>query len=237
MGSDDAQVWNKTWSGAAKTTFDFNTRVVFKNIRKEVSFEGKKVLELGCGSGRLSYLACQAGAKELTLVDFSDAALRRARGLFKGISHVSFVKANLLDFNSSPKYDIVFSSGVLEHFKGQELLLATKVHVQCSRQYVAIVVPSDTGFNARRSLSPKNIKLYGYQKPISPEQMKGLFEEANVSITAMRKFHFMYGVPILSRFCGYRLRKLGALAAFVLKPLDKSQGGLLLAVGRVQAKN
>lgn len=29
MGSNDAQVWDKTWSGRGKITFDLNTRLIF----------------------------------------------------------------------------------------------------------------------------------------------------------------------------------------------------------------
>lgn len=233
MGKDDVQVWDRSWSGRSRIAFDLNTRMIFENVAKEISFEAKKVLELGCGSGRLSYLAYQAGAEELTLVDFSDAALTTARNLFNEVNSVTFVKANLLALDLVEKYDVAFSSGVVEHFKDEELMLAVKAHANYSRNYVAIVVPSDTAFNNRRAASAKNIKLYGYQKPISPEQMRGIFEEVGITVQVIKRFHFMYGVPILFRLCGSRLGKIGALFASILKPLDHRKGGLLLAIGRV----
>jgi len=224
------QTWDRTWSSRAKATFDLNTQVIFKNIAKQISFKGKTVLELGCGSGRLGYLAYQAGAHEVTLVDFSEEALRIAKDLFKGTTNVTLIKADLLNLNLPKKYDIVFSSGVVEHFKDEELLLAIKAHAKHSKQYIAIVVPSDTIFNNRRSISPKNIKLYSYWKPISRGKMERLFKEANITIKRIRRFHSMYGVPLPNI---YPISMLRPLLTSALKPIECIRGGLLLAVGEV----
>ncbi len=230
MSEDSAQVWNRTWSSRKGVAFDLNTRVIFKNIAREISFEGKSILELGCGSGRLSYLASQAGAETITLVDFSEEALRIAKNLFAGIDKVTFIKANLLNLTLPKKYDIVFSSGVVEHFRDEELPLAIEAHARYSREYVVIVVPSDTAFNKRSSVLPQNIKLYGYEKPMSSRQMKRLFEKAGISTKRIRRFHPMYGVPLENI---YGLSNLRALLTWALQPIESLQGGLLLGVGKV----
>lgn len=230
MNKDSAQVWDRTWSSREKIAFDLNTRVIFENIAKRVSFTGRTVLELGCGSGRLSYLAYQAGAKELTLVDFSEEALRIAKNIFSGVGKVTFIQASLLDLNLSQKYDIVFSSGVVEHFKDELLPLAIEAHAKYSREYIIVVVPSDTIFNKRRSASLQNIQRYGYQKPISPKQMEMLFNETNIIVKLIRRFHVMYGVP-LPRV--YGIGTLRALLTSVLRPLESFTGGLLIGVGKL----
>lgn len=230
MDKDSAQVWDKTWSSRERILFDLNTRVIFENIAKKISFRGRTVLELGCGSGRLSYLAYQAGAKELTLVDFSEKALRIAKNVFSGVDKVTFIQANLLNLNLPQKYDIVFSSGVVEHFKDEELPLAIEAHAKYSREYIVIVVPSDTVFNKRRSVSLQNIQRYGYQKPISQRQMERLFKEANITIKRIRRFHPMYGVPIPRV---YGIGKLRALLTFALRPLEPFTGGLLVGIGKL----
>ena len=232
MGKDIVQTWDRTWSSKGIVPFDLTTRVIFKNIARDVSFGGKSVLELGCGSGRLSYLAYRAGAEGITLVDFSQEALQIARSLFQGIKNVTFIESDLLNLKLPEEYDIVFSSGVVEHFSDEELPLAVKAHAKHSKEYIAIVVPSDTLFNNRRSLSAENIKLYGYQKPISPQQMNKLFTEANVKAMEIRRFHFIYGIPLLGTY-GVLIDKLGRMLALTLRPLDPVMGGLLLGVGKV----
>lgn len=230
MGEGSTQVWDRTWSSRERVIFDLNTRAIFENIAKEISFEGRTVLELGCGSGRLSYLAYQAGAKELTLADFSEEALRIAKTLFSGVDKVTFIQANLLNLNLPQKYDIVFSSGVVEHFKDEELPLAIEAHAKHSRQYVAIVVPADTVFNKRRSVSPKNIQLYGYWKPLSLSRMGEVFKNGGIQIKENKKFHVMYGVPLPN---AYPIGYLRSILTTLLRPMEHRFGGLLLTVGRI----
>jgi len=230
MSENRIQVWDKTWSNKENIAFDLMTRIIFQSITNELSLDGKTVLELGCGSGRLSYLAYKAGAKELTLVDFSDEALRIARNLFKGINKVNFIKSDLLKLNPAKKCDIVFSSGVIEHFKEEELPLAIEAHARYSKEYVAIVVPSNTVFNKRLSVSPQNIQRYGYEKPISVREMERLFKGANINRKRIRRFHSMYGVPLPPiPGIGYVRTTLTTL----LKPLGRWIGGLLIAIGEV----
>jgi predicted RNA methylase len=54
-----------------KVEFDFSTRYVFEKISSRCSLLDKEILELGCGAGRLSYLALKRGAASVTLVDSS----------------------------------------------------------------------------------------------------------------------------------------------------------------------
>jgi SAM-dependent methyltransferase len=192
----EVQLWGKTWRLTEKVGIDLNARVIFENPRREVSFRDKSVLELCSGSGRMSYLALQSGAKEATVVDFSEVALGIAKGLFEGSDRATFVKADILDVDLHERYDIVFSSGGVEHFRDEELPLAVRAHAKHSAEYVAVVVPSDVYFNGKRSIDPKNAESYGYWKSISPEKTRELFESQDIHVTSNRLFHITYSITL-----------------------------------------
>lgn len=88
-------------------------------VKKEW-FEGKSVLDAGCGGGRWSYGLAKLGAR-VTAVDINDSALYRTKEALEGIgtSH-NFIKSPLesLDENlGDEKFDLVWSWGVVHHCK------------------------------------------------------------------------------------------------------------------------
>jgi len=88
-------VWEKKWGKTAYTKLDFSTGIIFPEILKWVSFKGKSVLELGCGSGRLSYLAMENGARSVTLVDSSQNALNLSKDLLKDKKNTQFINKDI----------------------------------------------------------------------------------------------------------------------------------------------
>jgi SAM-dependent methyltransferase/uncharacterized protein YbaR (Trm112 family) len=77
-------------------------------------FQGKLVLDAGCGMGRFLKLGAQFGSSEIIGVDLShavDTAYRNTRTLPN--AHV--VQADILTLPFSTKFDYVFSIGVLDH--------------------------------------------------------------------------------------------------------------------------
>ncbi|NTU66848.1 MAG: methyltransferase domain-containing protein [Candidatus Moranbacteria bacterium] len=76
------------------------------------SFEGKTVLDHGCGNGRYSELFCQRGAKEVLGIDLSRSMVQKAkeRKEEKDLRRFEVVNG---DINNLPaferKFDIVFS--------------------------------------------------------------------------------------------------------------------------------
>jgi len=78
-------------------------------------WDGKKVLELGCGTGELAVSLSNAGAK-VKAIDFSSSSIKKARALAeKFSSKVEFSEENILEFNSEDRFDIVIALGSLHH--------------------------------------------------------------------------------------------------------------------------
>ena len=75
------------------------------------SWKGKKVIDVGCGTGLFAYLAAKKGA-EVTGIDFSEQAIKLAQ---RNHSHrkLHFKKMNVNELKG--KFDVIVSIGTLEH--------------------------------------------------------------------------------------------------------------------------
>jgi len=87
------------------------------------------VLDLGCGTGVLSVPT----AKYVNYVkaidlnpDYLEQAAKHAKE--RGVNNIEFELKSIFNFNEQEKFDIVFSSDVLEHVEEQERLLAVIVN-------------------------------------------------------------------------------------------------------------
>lgn len=78
-------------------------------------FEGKKVIDIGCGAGRFTHGLLSLGAT-VTAVDQSAAGLRRTAKLCQEFSsRLSTRQENLLEWDEEAQFDLVFSFGVVHH--------------------------------------------------------------------------------------------------------------------------
>jgi len=96
-----------------------------------------EVLDLGCGDGSISRSLLDAGNR-LTLVDFSDAMLRRARETEPpgADGRVRYVNADILEWTVDRCYDAVLCIGVLAHVSSaaralEQAAAATKPGGRC----------------------------------------------------------------------------------------------------------
>lgn len=144
--------WDEYWSEY------WNWEKVFRKVTSEVYFnlineyckplEGKRVIELGCGSGLISAKLAEFGA-DVTLVDSSEEALKLSEKNFHTIGvKGKFLCRNVLDLDSDSKFtnqfDIVFSEGLVEHFLDDERKRIFEIHSRLVKEdgFVFIAVPN-----------------------------------------------------------------------------------------------
>ena len=116
---------------------------------------GKKVLDLGCGTGRHAIPLAKAGAS-VTGVDFSDEMLAVARENAAG-TDVTFINAELGAVPLEDQFDLILCSLVLSHVS--DLLPAMKEIARLTRSGGRIIITdlrTDCGF--RKS---KKIRIFG----------------------------------------------------------------------------
>ncbi|MFA6269392.1 MAG: class I SAM-dependent methyltransferase [archaeon] len=83
-------------------------------------WQGKRVLELGCGTGELTNGITLAGAN-VSAIDFSSSSIKRAKELSKelGVSgKINFIEKNILEIKKNEfkeKFDVVIALGSLHH--------------------------------------------------------------------------------------------------------------------------
>lgn len=77
-------------------------------------FQGKLVLDAGCGKGRHAFWAQKFGAAEVVGVDLSDA-VDVAFANTRGLPNVHIVQADIYQLPLAPVFDYAYSVGVLHH--------------------------------------------------------------------------------------------------------------------------
>jgi len=126
--------WNARPCNIRHTSQPIGTREYFDEVEKRKYFveahipgfaqferwNGKKVLEVGCGIGTDTINFARAGAL-VTAVDLSDESLKLAKQrakLFSLEEKISFYQANAEELSSQvpiDSYDLVYSFGVIHH--------------------------------------------------------------------------------------------------------------------------
>ncbi len=175
MKQTTEKTWKRYWDHHPADTiagWDWISQDIFSVLLKELGeVTGKKILETGSGTGRISLRLAQAGAS-VTLLDIATKAASMSRRLF--LRHRmpgQFVVGTLfkLPFSQS-SYDCVWSGGVLEHFTPAEqrdaLVASTRVTKKGGK--VIVFVPSSRAiFYRAGKLIREKVGVWdaGYEAP------------------------------------------------------------------------
>ncbi|MDD6189697.1 MAG: class I SAM-dependent methyltransferase [Clostridiales bacterium] len=118
--NDVEQLWNKMAKAYEEFTSgdnSYSNTIEWPCIQKMLpDIKGKSVIDLGCGSGRYTFLLEEAQPRKVVGVDISDEMLRLAREKAEARgSSALFIKGDLNDFVPDDQYDVVFSS-TMSHY-------------------------------------------------------------------------------------------------------------------------
>ena len=115
----------------------------YETLLGDYNFRGKKVIEMGCGTGINTILMAKRGAR-VTFLDFTRDALDIVRKNMEetGVDG-ELVLGDILDSDFRDEFDIVHSEGVIEHFTGPARQRVVDVHARAARRggRVLIIVP------------------------------------------------------------------------------------------------
>lgn len=235
----EKKLWDKHWKRTAASKNNFKDAFfLMDQIKMEYLLPllpkfAKRTLEVGAGSGRLSRFLALKGYLTYCL-DYSIEALTYARTHYgrEGVQGVYVLaRAEHLPFNDN-SFDVVFSTGLLEHFEDPMLIIFEMVRVlKNGGLFYSDIVPKK--FSLLRSLD--------FVRPLLGREWNPMFEmkftyqdimkflkNANLqNITVFPAAIFPPRSPILRRF---RLVVLGeGILTQVLTPILKRLDGTFFA--------
>jgi len=151
--------------------------------------KNKKVLDLGCGAGRLSLFASRY-AKHVTGIDYVDSAITYANQFAKLCDrhNVEFLTADLDSFTDK-KYDVILISEVLQHVENPLRILKKCNQLLNKKGYVIVNIPSFNNFRGNVWLTLQNL----FKLPMS------LTDTYQLSTKEMK---------IFSKKAGFKLEKI-----------------------------
>lgn len=102
----------------------------------------RRILDLGCGTGRSSRLLAQRYPEAtITAVTPDEKYLDQARDQGDANGRITYVSTPIEEWDSFNRADIVFSSGFLQQFPGHERLLPGMLRLLLPWGVLAIVMP------------------------------------------------------------------------------------------------
>jgi 2-polyprenyl-3-methyl-5-hydroxy-6-metoxy-1,4-benzoquinol methylase len=249
-------LWDKIWTSASieRTIFLLakeENSIRWQRIKSIVlqefgSFNKLRTIELGAGMATYSALMAARGAK-VTIVDYSDEALKKARIFFKRLNlPARFIKQNALSLTKAlfNKYDISMSFGLNEHFAGVERLKVNKAHFDVLRSGGLTFISVPNKYNPFYRLSKffsqqANVWIFGEEYPYSRDEFKSIFKRLKI-----RKCNFLGDSffnsfkAIVPRRLVKRLFKINRnITCSIIKKehgtfLDEYLGAVLVAYGK-----
>lgn len=119
--------WAETYDAVQNVTRDL-AATALRQIK--INLDGRRVIEVGCGTGRNTEWLAQAGPRNIRGVDFSEAMLGKARTRVSD-PRVSFVQHDVLTPwpIESESADVVIAMLILEHVDNLALVFAEAARV------------------------------------------------------------------------------------------------------------
>ena len=87
-------------------------------------FKNKTICDAGCGMGRNSYFALKYGAKSVFAFDNNSKTIEAASKNLKSFDNVTVKQMSIYDLQTTKKFDIVMSIGVIHHLDKPSLAIS-----------------------------------------------------------------------------------------------------------------
>ncbi len=229
--------WQQASSGGTDKIDALSKKLAYY-LRKEIDpITGKTILDVGAGTGRIDVLLAQAGAK-LTLLDISDTSIAFCRNTFDHFSlEGTFIVLDMFEISASEalkeQFDVVFSSGVIEHYSEQEqqIILANMAYCCKPGGLVINFAPSYRGTiyrHTKEMLEKSGQWKFGVEFPV-----KTLQHCVSPTLSMKREYDIMFLEQFsLTPLYGLRRILYYSLRLLLAKQLDRLYaqlfGGYLL---------
>ena len=240
--AENALLWQRIWDKEkgkltdATPSLDSNGQQILEALLHEMpNPTGRKAIELGCGTGRISLGLAQAGA-DTYLLDIVSGALDLACHAFRHGGHRgTAVQASVLEIPlGSATFDLVWNSGVLEHFHHEHQITAlAEMGRICKRSgKVIVIVPYSRApvYRLGKWYADRTATFeFGYERPmrtlaqhLKPDMSLRLCKEYTLGFVS--QVHFLGYIPVLRPLA----KAMFFLERWFLSPLNRLPFGWLL---------
>jgi len=211
--------WESYWKGHQDLDRTYSTGGrLAREIVRDGPVAGKRVLEVGAGSGRDSVALARDGAMAIVL-DYSRASLRlvreqaRAQGL---VIHLVHADALAMPFRDG-SIDIVFHQGLLEHFRDPRPLLAENARITRGGGRVVVDVPQTFHLYTlmKQVMIALGVWFAGWETQFTPAGLERRVREAGLTV---RRSYGEWMVPGLAYRVLRELLKRGLGLSLPLEP-------------------
>lgn len=181
MKESTKQNWESFWKQKAETKEVYaNTDRIRRNLARHLDLRGKRILEVGAGTGRDSFYMASDGAT-LVLLDYSMNSLKIIK---KGIPPSATISATGGDAFALPfldeSFDAVFHQGLLEHFRPAEAerLLRENIRVLKRGGLLVVDVPQRWHIYTviKHVLIALNSWFAGWEREFSVRELRSLLK-------------------------------------------------------------
>ena len=210
--------WESYWKGHADLDRTYSTGGrLAREVLADGDVKGRRVLEVGAGSGRDTLALARGGAVAVVL-DYSPASLElvRRQAIDQGIPvHLVRADALAMPFRDGT-FDVVFHQGLLEHFRDPMPLLRENARVTARAGRVIVDVPQTLHLYTamKQALIAFNTWFAGWETQFTPGQLERLCALAGLRV---RRTYGEFMVPGLA----YRvMRELIKRTTGLAAPLD-----------------
>jgi hypothetical protein len=180
---NDAVAWEKIYQDQPLSRVNTLNHPVARAVA-EVSEPGDILLETGCGSGAISAELATCG-RIIELCDFSQRILARAARLFE-VSGLPTPRTTFCDITAPLPWadrsiDVVWSSGVLEHWTDEQLRPIVREMARISRKRVVSLVPyaGCLLYRLGKELAERDGK-WQYGRELPRPTLRHIFEDAQL---------------------------------------------------------
>lgn len=144
-----------------------------------------RILEAGCGTGIISTYISEKGF-DVTGIDIEDDILQLAKKIASEYSNTNrpkFEQKSILKLDYPKNYfKVSFSSGVLEHFSDEEIVLTLKQQLFIS-EFVIVSIPTDYFEDSEA--------MHGDERFMSIKKWRELITRANGTILKEANCHYL----------------------------------------------
>jgi SAM-dependent methyltransferase len=211
--------WESYWRGHQDLDRTYSTGGrLAREILRDGPVEGRRVLEVGAGSGRDALQLAAAGATTLVL-DYSPAslALVRRQAAERGqVVHLVRADALAMPFRDG-SIDVVFHQGLLEHFRDPRPLLRENARIARRGGRVVVDVPQTYHPYTlmKQTLIAVNAWFAGWETQFTPGHLERLVREAGLDV---KRSYGEWMVPGLGYRVAREVLKRGAGMSLPLEP-------------------